>query len=273
MTDILTCKNLSFRYKYGDKEVLKDVNLTLAKGDRVALIGRNGMGKSTLFLNLNGVYKPTGGQIFLEGQELGSGKKDLRRLRQKVGLVFQNPDQQFIAPTVEGEISFGLFNLGKKEEEVRAKLEEVAHYLDIVPLLKKSTAALSGGEKKLVSIASVLVMDPEVILFDEPTAGVDLYNRQVFQGVLKKLEDRSIGILMATHDNDFVWEWAQRVLLIHQGQILFDGGTQDFFKREDLLATSKLMKPGLVRCQEILKEKNIYSGPPLRTWEDLEKNL
>lgn len=250
-------KNVFYKYSVSEKFALEDITLEFFSGENVVVLGENGMGKSTLFLTTNGVYKPTSGEISI-GSHIIKDKNDLTSLRKTVGLVFQDPETQFIAPTVEEEISFGPFNLGMNNEEVRSVVERVLDILDIQKLRKKSLYALSGGEKKLVSIASVLALDPKIIIFDEPTAGLDYSNIKLFKEVLEILKKRGIGLVISTHDINFAWEWAERVIILKDGKVLAEGDTISILSDEKILKESNLEKPDLLKFAELIKtEKDI----------------
>lgn len=250
-------KNVFYKYPVSEKFALEDITLEFFSGENVVVLGENGMGKSTLFLTTNGVYKPTSGEISI-GNHIIKDKNDLTSLRKTVGLVFQDPETQFIAPTVEEEISFGPFNLGMNNEEVRSVVERVLDILDIQKLRKKSLYALSGGEKKLVSIASVLALDPKIIIFDEPTAGLDYSNIKLFKEVLEILKNRGIGLVISTHDINFAWEWAERVIILKDGKVLAEGDTISILSDEKILKESNLEKPDLLKFAELIKtEKDI----------------
>ncbi|NLD18020.1 MAG: ABC transporter ATP-binding protein [Tissierellia bacterium] len=250
-------KNVFYKYPVSEKFALEDITLEFFSGENVVVLGENGMGKSTLFLTTNGVYKPTSGEISI-GSHIIKDKNDLTSLRKTVGLVFQDPETQFIAPTVEEEISFGPFNLGMNNEEVRSVVERVLDILDIQKLRKKSLYALSGGEKKLVSIASVLALDPKIIIFDEPTAGLDYSNIKLFKEVLEILKKRGIGLVISTHDINFAWEWAERVIILKDGKVLAEGDTISILSDEKILKESNLEKPDLLKFAELIKtEKDI----------------
>lgn len=250
-------KNVFYKYPVSEKFALEDITLEFFSGENVVVLGENGMGKSTLFLTTNGVYKPTSGEISI-GNHIIKDKNDLTSLRKTVGLVFQDPETQFIAPTVEEEISFGPLNLGMNNEEVRSVVERVLDILDIQKLRKKSLYALSGGEKKLVSIASVLALDPKIIIFDEPTAGLDYSNIKLFKKVLEILKNRGIGLVISTHDINFAWEWAERVIILKDGKVLAEGDTISILSDEKILKESNLEKPDLLKFAELIKtEKDI----------------
>ena len=238
---LLQVKGLSFTY--GEEPVLKDVNLIIRRGERIAVMGSNGAGKSTFFLNLNGVLRPDSGEILLCGSKIG--KKELNLLRKKVGFVFQDADSQIIAANVRAEISFGPMNLGLERSEVIRRVDAAVSYLGLEELQQRAPHYLSGGEKKQVSISGVVVMKPEILLFDEPTASLDWKNTQLFKEQLKKLEQEQITQVISTHDMEFVWEWADRVLVFSEGELLADDRPEHIFGDEELLKRASLRQPVL----------------------------
>lgn len=249
---ILSLENISFSYSKYDKKVIDGLNLSIDKGEKIALLGRNGIGKSTLFSLATGLERPDEGKIYLNNKEIKYNKKDLRKLRKSVGLVFQDPETQFIAPTVEEEISFGPLNLGYSQEETRDIVDRVLGLMEIEDFRTRSTYSLSGGEKKLITIGSVMALDPEIILFDEPTAGLDNYNTARLLEWLKILEDQGLGLVISTHDIDFAYQWADRILILAGGRIGADGPTVKVMGEKDLMEENKLDSPHLFEFARIL---------------------
>ncbi|NLW42849.1 MAG: ABC transporter ATP-binding protein, partial [Tissierellia bacterium] len=247
----LKLKNLYFKYSATDIFAINGINLEVNSGEKLAVLGENGMGKSTLFFLTNGVYEPTEGEIFLNDKKLTRSKKDLIELRKSVGLVFQDPETQFIAPTVEEEISFGPINLGMSPSHVQNVVDEVIEILDMERLRNKSLYTLSGGEKKLVSIASVLTMGPDIIIFDEPISGLDYSNIQTFKNVLEILYNKGIGLVISVHDINFAWEWADRVVILSDGKIIADGNAREILSNEEILKKASLEKPDLVKFYDL----------------------
>lgn len=196
-------------------DVLMDVDLALDE-HRIAVIGLNGSGKSTLVRLLNGLLLPTRGTVRVG--ELTTAK-DAKRIRRQVGFVFQNPENQIVMPLVSEDLAFGVKNLGLRETELTARVEEVLDRLGIGHLAERESYALSGGEKQLVALASVLVMEPSTIVFDEPTTMLDRRNRRRLQATIDDLDQRAIVV---THDLELVGDY-QRVLVVHEGRIAFDG--------------------------------------------------
>ncbi len=241
---LLQLQNVCYAYEPGTP-ALQDISLCIAPGERIAVLGNNGAGKSTFFYCCNGVLQPQGGTLSLRGQTLGHSKKDLQSLREAVGLVFQDPDDQIIASTVEGEISFGPLNLGLTKPEVAERVEESLNAMGLCPLRTRPPHYLSGGEKKRVTIADILAMRPKLILFDEPTSSLDPQNTARLQEILKNLSQSGMALLVATHDIDFAWAWARRVLVFGGGALLADGPAEEVFADSALLQKAALRPPTL----------------------------
>ena len=240
-------------YSYNEEiMVLKDINIKIYKGERIAVLGNNGAGKSTFFLILNGILPLNHGKIIYQGKELKRNKKDLTLLRKEVGFVFQDPDNQIIAPTVESEISFGLMNFNLSPEVIRERIQTAMDDLDLIRYRKSPPHYLSGGEKKRVSIADILVMEPEVLLFDEPTSSLDGININAFEEILEKQKEKGMTTLISTHDIDFAWKWADRVILFHHGEIVGDDIPENIFCNDLLLNKISLKKPAMLHTVELI---------------------
>jgi cobalt/nickel transport system ATP-binding protein len=242
MKNILKIENASNSYEE-NSYAIHNINLEINKGEKIAIIGNNGAGKSTFFLTLNGVLRLNEGEIYFHNTKLDYSRKSLLELRKKVGMVFQNPDDQIIASTVEAEISFGLFNIGFEKEAVRKKVDSILEELNLTKYKNKPPHFLSGGEKKRVCIADVLVMEPELILFDEPTASLDNKNIQILKKQLYQLNAQGITLMISTHDMNFVWEWADRVIVFSHGEIIADNIPELIFADEELINKAALQKP------------------------------
>ena len=251
---ILQVKDLSYTYG-NEKEALKDINLDIYKGEKIAVLGSNGAGKSTFFLNINGVLTPNKGNIIYKGKVIT--KKDFNELRKGVGIVFQDADNQIIASTVLGEVSFGPMNLKLPKEEVKKRVYEAMEYMNITEFKDRPPHYLSGGEKKRVSIADIIAMDPEVIIFDEPTASLDPINISMLEEVLEKLSKEEKTIMISTHDMDFAYRWADRIIVFDGGEIVEDGESLEVLKSVMNKETSNLKVPMLLEIVEELKVKNI----------------
>ena len=250
--EILKLEQVSFQYEESQKALIQ-IDVTFYAGEKVAVLGNDGAGKSTLFLVCNGVQQPTNGRIYLNEQEMGSGKKDQLALRQSIGLVFQDVDVQIIGSTVYEEISFGPMNLHLSKDEVRERVEGVIQNFDLGGFEERAPHRLSGGEKKRVCIADVLAMKPKIIFFDEPTTGLDPKNTLLFEENLKMLEKQGMGTVIATHDVDFAWRFAERIILFHEGQIVGDGDPDELFRDKELMKLCGLVQPMLLHIGEKLE--------------------
>lgn len=269
---ILQVKNLSYTYG-NEKEALKNINLDIYQGEKIAVLGSNGAGKSTFFLNINGVLNSSKGSIIYKGKVIT--KKDLNELRKNVGIVFQDADNQIIASTVLGEVSFGPMNLKLSKEEVKNRVYEAMEYMNITDFKGRPPHYLSGGEKKRVSIADIIAMKPEIIIFDEPTASLDPLNISILEEVLDKLSKEEKTIMISTHDMDFAYRWADRIIVFHNGQVVEDGECLDVLKNIRNKEDSSLRIPMLLDIIEELKVKNIIKDKKFypRTIEELKRSI
>ena len=255
---ILKAENLKYSYDEDEKEnALDGLSLEIRRGEKVAVMGSNGSGKSTFFLCCTGICRPSEGKLFFDGREVAYDRKSLLDLRSKVGIVFQDPDNQLFSASVYQEISFGILNLGVSEEQARREVEQVIDYLEITPFREKPAHALSGGQKKQVSIADILVMHPELIILDEPAAALDPKHTAMVKKIVDRLTGEGITVLMATHNVNYAYEWADEVLLFHQGKLLSHGSPEEVFRRKDLLEMTNLEQPGVLELFDRLTEEKI----------------
>lgn len=264
-------------YAYDEEGVnsLNGVSLKIQRGQKVAFMGANGSGKSTFFLCCNGIYRPDRGRILYNGQPLDYSKKGLLNLRSKVGIVFQDPDSQLFLASVFQEISFGPMNLGLPEDEVRKDVEQVIERLEITPFRERPAHALSGGEKKQVSIADVLVMHPEVIILDEPAAALDAKHTKIVNKTVERLVSEGITVLMATHDIDYALSWADEIVLMHEGKVLLQDEPVAVCSNREALALTNQEEPAVLKLFRGLVEKGILEDnlrPPV-SLEQLEQYI
>ncbi|MEY2355260.1 energy-coupling factor ABC transporter ATP-binding protein [Lysinibacillus capsici] len=250
---------LSYAYADGTK-ALSDITLDIPKGKKIAILGHNGAGKSTLFQHLNGILKPTAGTIVFEGNDLEYSRKALKALRQKVGIVFQNADHQLFSGTVKQDIAFGPLNLGWSTEKTEEKIAWAVAQTEVEDLLDKPIHFLSVGQKKRVAMAGVLAMEPSVLLLDEPTAGLDnYYATQVLQ-YLAKLDDGERTILLATHDIPLAYEWADLIIVMEAGRIIYNGDPITLFYEDELLHRAHLERPWIFEMVIALQKKKLLQG-------------
>ena len=272
---IIEAENLCYTYDGNDERALDRMNLKIRRGRKVAFLGGNGSGKSTFFLCLNGIRRPDDGRILIDGTPVKYTRKGLLDLRRKVGVVFQEPDDQLFCASVYQEISFGIMNLGADEAEAEREVERVIEELGITPFQERPAHALSGGQKKLVAIADILVMHPEVMILDEPTAALDPKHTRIVQDIISKLTERGITVLMATHDMDYAYGWADEIVLMHEGKVLRSGSPAEVCSDRQALEKTNLEMPSVLRLYEIMKEKGILpSGDkPPADMRELERRL
>ncbi|WP_078412820.1 energy-coupling factor ABC transporter ATP-binding protein [Priestia abyssalis] len=252
-------KHLSHCYADGSI-ALKNLSLTIKQGKKIALLGNNGAGKSTLFLHLNGILQPTSGTIRFKGKELAYDRKSLLSLRKQVGIVFQDPDSQLFSANVLQDISFGPQNLGLSKEEVLRKVEWAMEQTETATFKDKPTHFLSLGQKKRVAIAGVLAMDPEVIILDEPTAGLDSYFSKQIMNVLDHIQKQEKTIILSTHDVNLAYGWADEIIVMHDGEILCQGNPVTVFEQDEFIKKAHLDKPWVLETFQFLIQENLLSS-------------
>lgn len=254
MKELLQFEQVSYHYDSGgEREALFPLSVRLCEGEKIAVLGSNGAGKSTFFLLANGVLSPRSGTILLNGEPIGKKEKQRMQLRRSVGLVFQDPDVQLLAGTVEEEVSFGPMNLGLPEEEVRRRVEMALESLGLTEYRSRGPQYLSGGEKRRVAIADVLAMEPQIMLLDEPSSNLDPAGRQLLEDTLEALHQKGMALVVATHDVDFAWRWADRVLVFHGGRLERDASPEAVFAEEELLSRCGLEQPLLWKVAKALQ--------------------
>lgn len=274
-TPILKAENLHFSYDNGDSHSLNGLSLEIFRGRKIAFMGANGSGKSTFFLCCNGIHKPRQGTLYYCGKPYDYSRKGLLELRSKVGIIFQDPDSQLFSASVYQEISFGILNLGVDPETARREVEQVIENLEITPFRHKPTHALSGGQKKQVSIADILVMHPEIIILDEPAAALDPKHTIMVNKIVNQLTRDGITVLMSTHDVNYALEWADEIVLLHNGQVLMQGSPLEVFMNKPVLEQTNLAQPAVLSLFESLCKKGILdSSLPLpRNLDMLERYI
>lgn len=269
---VLQVRDLRFSYD-GKGQALGGVSLDIRAGERIAVLGPNGAGKSTFFLCLNGVLTPGSGEILLDGRPVG--KKERKRLCERVGIVFQNADDQIIASTVAAEVSFGPMNLRLPKEEVVRRVDHALDYMDLQAFRARPPHELSGGEKKRVTIADILAMESEVILFDEPAASLDPMGEERLEAVLGRLSDEGRTLVISTHDMDFAFRWATRAVVFAGGQVIADGVPDAVFRDAETLLRAHLKPPALLEVFDLLRARGLVPADAVcpRTAAGLEALL
>lgn len=252
---VIKAENVSYTYDGNNQKALNGLNLKIRRGAKVAFMGGNGSGKSTFFLCLNGIRRPDEGTIYIDGKPVEYTRKGLLDVRSKVGIVFQEPDDQLFSASVYEEISFGILNLGADEDTARREVERVIEELEITPFQDRPAHALSGGQKKQVAIADILVMHPEVMILDEPAAALDPKHTRKVQEIVDRLSEKGITVLMATHDIDYAYAWADEIVLMHEGKVIRQGTPAQVCTDRQALEEASLELPVVVKIYERLREK------------------
>ncbi len=231
-TPILEARDVCFHYQ-ADKPVLKNLNLSIPAGSRVALVGPNGAGKSTLFLHFNAILQPTAGELLFQGAPYDYSRASVNRLRQKIGLIFQDQDMQLFAPTVLDDVLFGPMNMGCTLAEAEQAARQAVETVEMTEYLNEPVHFLSPGQKKRVALAGVLAMQPDVLVMDEPTAGLDYAGNVNLSAIMDRLHKKGKTLIVSTHDIDWVMEWADLVIAMLDGQVAACGSPQEVLLRDD----------------------------------------
>lgn len=259
----IVIEHLNYVYMAGgpyETKALSDVNLTIEDGEFIGLIGHTGSGKSTLVQHLNGLIMPTSGRVLVDGMDLADKATDRRAIRQRVGLVFQYPENQLFEETVEKDIAFGPRNLGLEAQEIDRRVREAMRRvsLDYDSLHERSVFELSGGQMRRVAIAGVLAMEPQVLVLDEPCAGLDPRGREEILGLIKRLhEEVGTTIVMVSHSMDDVASLADRVIVMNHGEVVMDGTPRDVFACGEELRGMGLDVPQAVQLAAKLRERGM----------------
>lgn len=256
---VIEAQDVSFTYDGNDAKALDGLSLKIRRGAKVAFMGGNGSGKSTFFLCLNGIRKPDRGKIWIGGSPISYTRKGLLDVRSKVGIVFQEPDNQLFSASVYEEVSFGILNLGADEETAKREVEHVLAELEITPFQDRPVHALSGGQKKQVAVADILVMHPEVMILDEPVAALDPKHTRKVQEIVEGLSKKGITVLMATHDIDYAYAWSDEIVLMKNGKVIRQGTPDEVCSDETVLKEAGFELPVVVRVYERLRQKGMIS--------------
>ncbi|WP_414469178.1 ATP-binding cassette domain-containing protein [Methanobacterium sp. ACI-7] len=253
--NIIETRDITYEYPDGTK-ALDKVNFNAEEGKIVALLGPNGAGKSTLFLHFNGILRPTSGNITVNGREIEYDKKNLMKVRENVGIVFQNPDDQLFAPTVVEDVAFGPMNMGLSREEVEERVEESLKRVGMDEFKSKAPHHLSGGQKKRVAIAGILAMKPKIMVLDEPTSGLDPKGASQILRILYELNKEGMTIIISTHDVDLVPLYAYQVYILSSGKIIKKGSPREVFEDVKTVRDANLRLPRIAHLMEILEKED-----------------
>ena len=272
---MIETKNLSFIYREEDMEsgeikeekVLKDINIEIEKGSFTAILGHNGSGKSTLAKHFNAILLPSGGKVYVQGMDTAD-ENNIFNIRQSAGMVFQNPDNQMVAALVEDEVAFAPENLGVEPKEIRRRVDECLEIVNMTKYAQSSPSKLSGGQKQRVAIASVLAMNPEILILDEPTAMLDPKGRSEVIKTIKMLnEEKDITVVLITHYMDEAAQ-ADRTVVIDDGEIVLDGTPKEVFKNVEKLKSLGLDVPQVTELAYELRKMGIEISDDVLTVDE-----
>jgi cobalt/nickel transport system ATP-binding protein len=271
---ILELKDVSFRYPDGSVG-LDHCSLSIKRGSRTALLGANGAGKTTLFLHLNGILRPESGTVVSGGIPLDYSRQGLNTLRSRVGLVFQNPDSQLFSASVREDVSFGPVNLGLEPQTVRERVEEALKSVGMTDCADKPVHNLSYGQKKRVCIAGVLAMRPEVMILDEPMAGLDVAMQAELTMILDRFHAEGMTIIIASHDMDFAYQWSDSIAVMVKGGCKATWDVKSIPDALEQLAAHGLGIPKVAEIHQFLISNGFpdKEGPSPRSHQDLMRML
>jgi cobalt/nickel transport system ATP-binding protein len=265
---LIETRDLCYTYR-GGVSALHNVNFIAPRKARIAVIGSNGAGKSTLFKHFNGIFKPTSGSVLVQGEPIT--KENIHNIRKFVGIVFQNPDDQIFSPTVGQDVAFGPTNLGLDEKTVQHRVEEALRIVGIEHLAERVPHHLSGGEKKRVAIAGVVAMEPQVLVLDEPTAGLDPQGVHDFNDFCNSLSSKyGLTVIFSTHDVSLVPEIADYVYVMNKGSIVAAGTIEEIFVQMEMLQSVRLDVPVLPKLIRSLQTHGVDINMGY-TYEEVEK--
>lgn len=256
---IIEAEDLNYFYPDGT-QALQNMCLKIPRSRKIAILGSNGAGKSTLFLHLNGILKPKSGTVRYNGKAVSYDKKALLELRKNVGIVFQDPDSQLFSASVYQEISFGPLNIGLSEQTVRERVEQAMKATGITELKDKPTHMLSYGQKKRVTIAGILAMEPEVLVCDEPTAWLDPKHAKQAVQLFDEISQNGTTVILSTHDVDLAYSWADYVFVLSGGRVIGEGTPASVFRDDLLLHKADLDRPWLVDVYDVFAKKGCLSA-------------
>ena len=271
-------KNLTHTYSAGgalQQTAIRDVNMVIEEGEFVAIVGHTGSGKSTLVQHLNGLLKPTSGQVLVDGEDMNGEGVNKRLIRQKVGLVFQYPEYQLFEETVAKDIAFGPKNQGLSEEEIDRRVRKAMArvQLDYDKYAERSPFELSGGQMRRVAIAGVLAMEPRYLILDEPTAGLDPKGRDRILGMVKDLHEAGVTVVMVSHSMDDCARLATRMIVMSQGTVVASDTPRALFAQRELMNSVHLGVPEAAKRCALLREKGDDLPEDLYTQEELHQHI
>ena len=278
MEEIIRVENLTHTYGEGTpfrRSAVENMSLSIRRGEFLGVIGHTGSGKSTLIQHLNGLLKPTAGHIYLGGEGIWADPKKIRSVRFRVGLVFQYPEYQLFEETVYRDIAFGPGNMGLSKEEIDRRVHDAARFAGLSEdLLEKSPFALSGGQKRRVAIAGVIAMEPEVLVLDEPSAGLDPQGREELLANIRQYHRaRGTTVVLVSHSMEEIARNVDRIVVLSDGHVLMSGAPREVFARGEELVAAGLDVPQVTRIAMALRARGLAIDPAVYTVEELREEL
>lgn len=268
---MITIENLSYTYKKGLKPVLESISLEIREGEYICIIGPNGCGKTTLIRQMNALLLPCKGRVVVDGL-VSHEAKNHREIRRRVGMVFQNPDNQIVGMSVEEDVAFGPGNLNLPSRVIRLRVHEALNTVGLSGMEKRMPHTLSGGEKQLLALAGLLAMEPGYIILDEATSSLDAASKEKIMAILSRLNNQGITVIHVTHNMDEALR-ADRVILMDGGQIVADGRAFEILARADLLKSLGLAPPVIVELMMRLKPFKNSVPPEILSVEDAAREI
>lgn len=263
-------ENVAFRFSEHGEWILKDIDLSIAPGEWISVVGGNGSGKSTFVKLVNGLLTPSLGKVLVFGES--ADPANIRNIRQSVGIVFQNPDEQTVGATIEEDIAFGLQNLMFPRDEIISRIDRILRLLQLEELRKRPVRTLSGGQKQLVAIAGILVMHPRIVIFDEASSMLDPQNAGKLLGVMSDLHRMGLTVIQVTQDPEEI-RHADRILVLHHGRLAFAGDVPALMEQPDILEETRTHPPFLVRFQNALRTKGVELPACCESEKELAKSI